>query len=394
MSESQFITDDRLNEVARNLARTHWAAAILDSELRLVWVSDELKSLLGESDEDRLGYGKHIVEAWWSGTWAEVVTDESRLATWMEVAPWVIGTMPGGRDGVARMAPELADLISDVEPATAPILYALPLDYKHADLPPERVMQLGVRLHDSSGELLGVVHIFNSALPATVLSLVARGDENMFTRMARLFEPRRSRAAILFADLQMSGMLSRRLPSAMYFQLMRAIITAIDEIVIHHTGIVGKHAGDGVTAFFLADDLGTSSGAARAAIEAAREMGDAARRAAKEAMDSAYELVPDECLINVGVHWGGHLYMGQLVTGGRLEVTALGDRVNECARVQQTARDGEILGTKSLIEHLDGNDAAALGLDPDAVVYRTLSEMPGAPEKAQREAGTLPVTVL
>ncbi len=57
-------------------------------------------------------------------------------------------------------------------------------------------------------------------------------------------------------------------------------------------------------------------------------------------------------MMNVGAHWGPALYMGQIVTGGRLEVTALGDEVNEAARVQQSARDGEILATKSLVEQL------------------------------------------
>jgi hypothetical protein len=29
--------------------------------------------------------------------------------------------------------------------------------------------------------------------------------------------------------------------------------------------------------------------------------------------------------VNVGIHWGGTLMVGQVATGGRLEVTALGD---------------------------------------------------------------------
>ena len=394
MNHIRLLDDDRLNEVALELAKTGWAAAILDAELHLRWVSDELKSLLEEGDEAKLGYGRHILECWWSGTWADAVTDESRLASWMKVAPWIVHTTPGGLDTIERLAPGLAQMVGEVEPEPAPLLYSVSLDYKKGDQPPVRVMQIGARLHDSSGELVGTVHIFSSALPASVLHLVARGDEGMFGRMARLFEPGRRQAAILFADLQMSGMLSRRLPSAAYFQLMRAITTAVDDVVIGHTGIVGKHAGDGVTAFFLADDLGSSSAAARAAIEAARALSVGARDAAKAVMEATQLLEPEECLINVGVHWGGNLYMGQLVTGGRLEVTALGDRVNECARLQQTARDGRILASKTLVEHLSGGDAAALGIDPDTLLYRTLSEFSGADAKTLREAGSLPATVL
>jgi class 3 adenylate cyclase len=86
--------------------------------------------------------------------------------------------------------------------------------------------------------------------------------------------------------------------------------------------------------------------------------------------------------------------MGQLVTGGRLEITALGDAVNECARIQETARDGEALVSKNLIEHLTDDDAASIGLDPDTLVYRTLGELENAQEKAKRDAGTIPVTPL
>jgi len=98
--------------------------------------------------------------------------------------------------------------------------------------------------------------------------------------------------------------------------------------------------------------------------------------------------------VNVGVHWGGQLYMGQLITGGRLEVTALGDTVNEAARIQESARDGQVLASKSLLEHLSEEDANALDIDPDAMIYRTIEELPSASSKAKRDAGTVPVTTL
>ncbi|HZB78723.1 MAG TPA: hypothetical protein VE522_02605 [Actinomycetota bacterium] len=82
------------------------------------------------------------------------------------------------------------------------------------------------------------------------------------------------------------------------------------------------------------------------------------------------------------------------MSDGRLEITALGDRVNECARIEQSARDGQILASKSLIENLEDEDAKALGLDPDRVTYRMVAELPGADEKAERDAGTIPVTEL
>ena len=97
-----------------------------------------------------------------------------------------------------------------------------------------------------------------------------------------------------------------------------------------------------------------------------------------------------ELKINAGVHWGGALYLGQVITGGRLEVTALGDEVNECARIQQSARDGALLASKPLVERLDPEHAQAFGLDPLTIMYRTVGELPGVTPKAVRDAGRHP----
>ena len=75
----------------------------------------------------------------------------------------------------------------------------------------------------------------------------------------------------------------------------------------------------------------------------------------------------------------------------RLEVTALGDEVNECARIQQSARDGALLASKPLVERLDPEHAQAFGLDPLTITYRTVGELPGVTPKAVRDAGGIPV---
>jgi class 3 adenylate cyclase len=250
------------------------------------------------------------------------------------------------------MGPEYAefvDVVREIQPVTPGTVRVSEFEYLQPHLDPVPVRAMFVRLHDADGEFLGTMQMYGSALPARLLALVARGDEGMFTRMAKLVKPGRRQAAVMFTDLQDSGVLSRRLPSAAYFALIAHITSAIDEVVIDHLGIVGKHVGDGATAFFLADDVGSSSAAARAAIDAARGVSEAAGRAAKEVAEETGLIQSTELKVNVGVHWGGTLYMGQLVTGGRLEVTALGDAVNECARIQQSAREGEVLASKNLI---------------------------------------------
>ena len=408
--------DPRLAQIARELERARGASFLCDDNVTLVWVSDELRKLLNDPTDEELAIGKHIVEAYMSGVWASAITLESQMRALLEEFPMCMTDTPGGKEGLKQIfirafdewdkaveigptpkdkVPEIVDqLFEGLEPVDPPPFWTSEFEFLQGDLPPAKIVEMHVRLHDDSGSHIGTAVLFDPGLPATVLSLVARGDEAMYGRMVQLTEPGRRKAAVLFADLQASAVLSRRLPSAAYFKLVRVITTAMDEVVVEETGIVGKHAGDGVTAFFLSDDLGSDSTAVRAAIQAARKITEGAARAAKEVGEDTGLIESADCSVNVGLHWGGALYMGQLVTGGRLEVTALGDRVNEAARIQESARDGEVLASKSLLEHLSDDDAAALGIDPDSVIYRTVAELESATDKALRDAGGIPVTVL
>ena len=405
----------KLREIAIQLEETRGASALHAADCTLLWVSSELKALIGEWDEDKLGYGKHVFEAYLSPTWSDRVTDESKMHMF-EHLPHVIERTPDGKERIkelmiqaSRLYPAcvpgyfegmeisedaIRQLVDSIEPEPMPLISTMEMEFLQGDLPPMKVTEIEIRLNDDDGEVLGTVSIYHPGLPARVLAMVARGDEEMYARMTRLTDAGKHRAAILFADLQGSSALSRRLPSAIYFQLIRAMTTATDQVVIDRQGIVGKHAGDGATAFFLADEIGSPSAAVRAAIEAARDIGVAVGTAAKEIADQTGLIEASECLINVGLHWGATLYMGQLVTGGRLEVTALGDEVNECARIQTAARDGQVLASKALLEHLDDEDARALRVNPDMMLYRTLGEIPGASEKAVNDAGGIPVTTL
>ena len=55
----------------------------------------------------------------------------------------------------------------------------------------------------------------------SLLSRLGRGDPRLFERMLRVSEPGRRSAAILFADIEASGVLSRRLSSRGYFDLQK-----------------------------------------------------------------------------------------------------------------------------------------------------------------------------
>lgn len=386
--------DSRLAEIVERLEHSGFAAELWDSQWRLAWVSRELKEVIDEHDEERIGYGLHYLEVRFQDTWRRTVTEATRRRAFVDEVPFMVERTPGGKEAMREMlGDELRHLVDDMEPKPQPPAFGFFIEFLQGPLPQVRVVTIATRLHAADGEALGTLMVYGAGLAPRLLGLVARGDPSMFDRMARLMEPGRHRAAILFADLQGSATLSRRLPSGSYFTLICELTTAIDAAVLAHSGIVGKHAGDGVTAFFLADDLGSDSAAAHAALSTARAISESAQRVGEE-LSAGGPVSTEDCRVNVGVHWGGALYMGQVVTGGRLEVTALGDMVNEAARIQESARGGTLLASKAVLERLEPADAGALGIDTDRFRYCTLAELDSATEKARRDAGGVAVTTI
>jgi class 3 adenylate cyclase len=191
---------------------------------------------------------------------------------------------------------------------------------------------------------------------------------------------------VLFADLEGSTRLAKRLPTASYFTLVRRLTRAADRCVVDAGGLVGRHAGDGVAAFFVAETAGSESAAARACINALRAL-----QAATVAVAERHDLPADAVTVRAGLHWGSTLYIGSIVTSGRSEVTALGDEVNEAARIEACASGGRALASKMLVERLDTDDAAALDIDPSHVSYTQLADLDTATEKARRDAPAIAV---
>ncbi len=312
-------------------------------------------------------------------------TIEAQRIQFAALGSWTLGDLGGDRDALAGMVvPELRDLAAQLQPEPA---LALSFEQRSTGLGRLDIPATGVRIHAADGRLAGTVILYKPAAGmATLATMAAQGDLGHFDRMQAVAHAARRPAAILFADLEGSSSLSRRLSTANYFALGRRFVRAADACVIAAGGLVGRHVGDGVVAFFLAETAGSESAAARACIAAARElrlaMADVATRSGLEEADA---------VLRFGLHWGSTLYVGQIVSLGRSEVTALGDEVNEAARIEACATGGRALASKSLIERLDPGDAAALQLDPDGITYVPVAELPTATDKARRDAPAIAV---
>ena len=347
---------------------------IFDADWRLVFVSDELLRFIPEADS---AIGKYF--------WGWSHPDDLRRAQFQQAFSDVVMSTPGGREGLrTNVGDGFTDLVDTLDPGDP-----LPA---HSDLRPVHRDGLDLsqwtttmQIRDEDGRLAGFLWLQKPAAGMSSIAMVTwGGDTRHIDRIFELSAADRRPAAILFADLESSTHLSRTLSTSDYFDLARRLVRAADESVVEAGGVVGRHLGDGVTAFFLEELLGSESAAAAACITASRSL-----RVAVFDIADRFDLDPEVLMLRFGLHWGSTLHMGLFRTIARSEVTAMGDEVNETSRIEACATGGRTLASKALVERLSKADATELGLE--RVTYTLLGELPSASEKARRDAPSIPV---
>jgi class 3 adenylate cyclase len=371
----------------------YWAN-LLDAEWRYVFETDELLRSyrdMGMSTAQPIGShffsaeARQFIAEAVGGAWA---SSEVRRAWFLEAGRYVLAGTPGGREELRRVVdPALAPLVDRLQPQDLPPVWINRTEFRTAGAEVSG-SAVWIRVDDAHGHRVGVCIM---PKPAAGMSHLARAaataDLTHLERMRVIERPDRQPAAILMADLEASSPLARQLSTAQYFAFARRLVRTADRCIIDAGGIVGRHAGDGVVAFFLADTTGSESAAARACITAARTL-----RATLPDIATRSDLFDASLSLRIGLHWGARLYMGLILTGGRSEVTALGDEANEAARIEACAAGGRTLASKSLIERLKRADAAALGLDTSHTTYTPLADLPTATDKARRDAPSVAVS--
>ena len=364
----------------------------MDSAFRLVFVTDELRrSLAGLEGLARVPLGLHyfgseamaVRSSWAHLSDAKDSTTREQFAAFF---PEMLAATSGGRPELREVVdPCFHDLIDDLPDSQPRASFSFQYVSQRSWGIDLKSWQSHFRVYAASGQVAGFVVLSKPAAGMSILGTMAGGgDLRHLERTQDVVTADRRPAAILFADLEASSPLARRLATADYFTLARRLVRAADQCVVDAGGLVGRHLGDGVTAFFLAEALGSESAAARAAIDAARTLRHAAADIAERS-----GLAPDDVVLRFGLHWGATLYVGLIKTVARSEVTALGDEVNEAARIEACASGGRALASKALIERLSRADAKALDLE--RVNYTPLGELATATEKARRDAPAIAV---
>jgi class 3 adenylate cyclase len=384
--------DPTLAAYAAALNETGYWATIFDAQWRFVFDTDELRLTTGEQFDSAVRrVGEHdLGPSEFSRAKAMAFGDgtESIRERFRQQGPFILFDTPGGRDELRRIVdPALVDLVDEIEPVEAPSAWR-GTEYirKHAGSSAEN-SNLFMRVRDRAGTFVGTVSLVKGRPGMSQLATAtALADLDHLDRMALVEQPDRRPAAVLMADLEASSPLARRLSTSQYFAFGRRLVRAADQCIVEHGGIVGRHAGDGVVAFFLAETARSESAAARACIETARAL----RTAVVDVADRS-GLQQSDVSLRFGLHWGATLYVGRITTVGRSEVTALGDEVNEAARIEACATGGRTIASKLLVERLNNADAQALQIDADHASYTTLADLDTATDKARRDAPAIAV---
>ena len=372
----------------------YWAE-VIDHQWRHAFTTDELRLSWGQPfglarvPIGAFYFGAEAIQARLTGRWGPN-TVEDQLVQFAALGGWVLADSPGGLDAQS-LAPELRELLKDLAPNSAE---AVNYTQGSTSFGGSRLVipSIGLRIRRSDGTLAGTAVIYKPAAGMTTLAtMAAQSDLAHLARMQVVAQPARRPAAILFADLEASSSLARRLSTASYFAVGRRLVRAADQCVVDAGGLVGRHVGDGVVAFFLTETAGSESAAASAPasprLATLRDaMGDVAARSGLERAD---------VVLRFGLHWGSTVYVGQITTSGRSEVTALGDEVNEGARIEACASGGRMLASKSLVERLSppgrwrrsASNPTTSGTSPSPT-YRPRPRRPAATLRRSRSASS------
>ncbi len=244
--------DPRLAAIAGALNDAgHWAT-IADRDWRLVRMTDALRlSFGGLLELAPLALGAHMYGP--EGLTARLTargrntTLESLRGQFGALGPLMLAAAEGGREELRELVdPRLRDIVDQLSPADLVNALSVVVPGHSAGMPVETPITL-IPVRDSDDQLVGIVMLSKPAASMAVLAtMAAAGDLRHFERMQRVAKPGRRPAAILFADLESSSALARRLSTASYFALGRRMTRAADRCVIDAGGLVGRHVGDGV----------------------------------------------------------------------------------------------------------------------------------------------------
>ena len=208
------------------------------------------------------------------------------------------------------------------------------LDQKIADL------ELAIAAQENLRPMLGneVVDTTMTMLREKLAELVAQAAPP---------ETRRKQVTVMFADIASYTQLSESLDAEDLSELLNEFWQHIDAIIIGQGGMIDKHIGDAVMAFWGAE-ISREDDAERA-IRAALAMQTKVAAISQTPL-KRYPNAP-AVQMRIGIHTGP-VVLGEM--GLTAEYTAIGDTVNTAERIQKAAEPGSILISHQTFRHVRG----------------------------------------
>ncbi len=175
--------------------------------------------------------------------------------------------------------------------------------------------------------------------------LAPEGLQEKIREASKSLPGQRKPVTILFTDIVGSTAIAEILDPEEWREVVQGAHRRVSDAVYRYEGTIAQLLGDGVLAFFGApltheDD---PERAARAALDI---------RASMAEYRSELSGFVDDFQMRIGIH-AGDVVLGDVGTGDHVEYLAVGDTVNVAARLEATAKPGQILVSEAIARRIE-----------------------------------------
>lgn len=185
------------------------------------------------------------------------------------------------------------------------------------------------RLVDMMGAVTEM-HIEESVAQTVAQTYLGRQvGERILRGMIRRGDGEEIRAVLWFSDLRDFTGLNERLPPNQVLELLNNYFQLVGDALAKHGGEILKFIGDGVMAYFPAEDALFMPMVTAAALDAARQLIDDAEAANEARATGGAEPIK----FGIGLHVGTVTF-GNIGTEDRLDFTVIGSAVNRASRLE------------------------------------------------------------
>lgn len=197
-------------------------------------------------------------------------------------------------------------------------------------------------------------------------------------------KPEKRNIAVLFVDIRGFTPLSESLAPSQLAQVLKEYLTLTSGAILQNGGTLDKFIGDATMGFFNAPLY--QEDYIYHAVKAAMEI----VQGGQKIREAVFERFGRNIYFGVGVHCGQAL-VGQIGPDYRKDYTAVGDTVNTAARLESSAKSGEVLVSMRVCEALKGRLEASFvgerqikGKSRPMMLYR-VDALHDAPRTVQEE---------